>query len=319
MVAMINSAVAQAISVDQLEGMSHGFLTLSDLNGKHLADGEMTQTANSETVTSHLVFRFQDGSLYDDTTVYTQKGEFHLVNDHTVQRGPAFKEPMDTTIDTRAGSIKVRTIKDGQEKIIQEQFDIPPSTANGLLLTLLNHLQGRSATVDYVAITPKPRLVKLEISKMGEDRVRRGSINATLVNYVVKIHIPGIAGLLAPLVGKQPRDMKVSVIGGPVPSFVRFEGPLYAQGPVWRIEVTTPPALPGRFAPPKNQEQHAGAISSFCWSHAAWLTFAIAWKPSQPPSVGCRKETIVGFNRAAEQRTRLDEDCHAAEPRNVRC
>jgi hypothetical protein len=250
MAVTINSAVAQAISVDQLEGMAHGFLTLSDLDGKHLADGEVTQTADSGNVTSHLVFRFQDGSLYDDTTVYTQKGHFHLVSDHSVQRGPSFREPLDTTIDARSGSVKVRTLRDREEKIIQEQIDIPPSTANGLLLTLLNHLQGRGATVDYVAMTPKPRLVKLEISKMGEDRVRRGSINATLVNYVVKIHIPGIAGLLAPLVGKQPSDMKVSVIGGPVPSFVRFEGPLYAQGPVWRIEVTTPPALPGRFAPP---------------------------------------------------------------------
>jgi hypothetical protein len=54
---------------------------------------------------------------------------------------------------------------------------------------------------------------------------------------VVKVKIGGIAGLVAPLVGKQPPDLHVWIKGGEVPAFVKFEGPIYNGGPVWRVEL----------------------------------------------------------------------------------
>jgi DNA-binding IclR family transcriptional regulator len=42
----------------------HGFLALRSLDGKRLADGEMTQIAEGDRVTSRLIFRFKDGSVY---------------------------------------------------------------------------------------------------------------------------------------------------------------------------------------------------------------------------------------------------------------
>jgi hypothetical protein len=41
-------------------------------------------------------------------------------------------------------------------------------------------------------------------------------------------------------VGKQPPDTHVWILGGDAPTFVKFEGPLYSGGPVWRIELSSP-------------------------------------------------------------------------------
>jgi hypothetical protein len=62
--------------------------------------------------------------------------------------------------------------------------------------------------------------------------------------YVVRVEIGGIAGLLAHLTGKQPPDTRVWVLGGEAPAFVKSEGPLYAGGPIWRIELATPAGFP---------------------------------------------------------------------------
>ena len=59
-------------------------------------------------------------------------------------------------------------------------------------------------------------------------------------HYVVKVDIKGLAGLLAPLVGKQPPDSHVWILQGEAPAFVKSESPFFPDGPLWRIELTSP-------------------------------------------------------------------------------
>src|SRR3989440_9201819 len=91
---------ADQVPVRHAEGLMHGFLALRSVDGKRLADGEMTQIAESDRVTSRLIFRFKDGSVYNDTTIFSQRGAFRLLSDHLVQRGPSFKQHMDTSVET---------------------------------------------------------------------------------------------------------------------------------------------------------------------------------------------------------------------------
>jgi hypothetical protein len=221
----------------------HGFLALRTLDGRRLADGEMTQIAEGDRVTSRLIFRFKDGSVYDDTTIFSQRGAFRLLTDHLVQRGPSFKQPMETSVEASSGQVTVRyKDHDGKEKMLKERRDLPSDVANGLLFTLVKHIQPNvpQTTVSLVATTPKPRVVKLEILPEGEKAVTSGNIKHETVRYVVKVKIGGVAGLVAPLLGKQPPDTHVWVLTGNAPAFVKLEGPLYAGGPVWRIELATP-------------------------------------------------------------------------------
>jgi hypothetical protein len=233
----------EQVRVRHVEGLMHGFLALRTLEGKRLADGEMTQVAEGDRVTSRLIFRFKDGSVYDDTTIFSQRGAFRLLSDHLVQRGPSFDQPMETSVDVGSGQITVRyKDKDGEEKTLKERHDLPSDLANGLLFTLVKHIQPNvpQTTLSMVATTPKPRIVKLEILPEGEKAIASGNTKHETVRYVVKVKIGGIAGLVAPLLGKQPPDTRVWVLTGDAPAFVKLEGPLYAGGPVWRIELATP-------------------------------------------------------------------------------
>src|SRR5438552_3770811 len=99
---------AEQVPVRHKEGLMHGFLALLTLEGKKLADGEMTQVTEGDRLTADLIFRFKDGSIYEDKTTFTQKGHFRLLSDHLVEKGPSFKQPMETLIDASTGQVTVR-------------------------------------------------------------------------------------------------------------------------------------------------------------------------------------------------------------------
>ncbi len=237
-----NALFADTIPVRHTEGLIHGFLLVLTFEGKALADGQMTQDAQGDRVTNHLIFRFKDGSIYEDTTIFSQRGTFRLLSDHLIQKGPSFKRPVDTSIDASTGEVKVRyTEGKGKEKVIVQRMKLPPDVANGLLFTLMKDVNPSvpRTTVSMVATTPKPRLVKLAILPQGEEPFTIGSFRHKAMHYVVKVEIGGVTGFLARLMGKQPPDTHVWVLGGEAPAFVKSEGPLYAGGPIWRIQLAS--------------------------------------------------------------------------------
>ena len=186
-------------------------------------------------MTSRLVFRFKDGSLHDETAVFSQRHNFRLLSDHLVQKGPAFQHPMELSIDGFTGQVTVRsTGDDGKEKVVTVRFDLPPDVVNGLVLTLLKNIRSDvpQTKVSMVAATPKPRLVKLAITPQGEDLFSIGGASRKATHCVVKVEIGGAAGLVAPLLGKQPPDTHVWILGGEALAFVKSEGPLYFGGPI---------------------------------------------------------------------------------------
>ncbi len=247
----------EPVAVRYSEGLVHGFLTLSTLEGKTLAVGDLMQTADGDRVTSKLVFHFKDGSFRSEVAVFSQSHNFLLISDHVVEKGPAFKNPAETSIDVSTGETTVRYHdKDGNEKVESEHLDLPRTLANGLTFTLLKNIRPdvSETNLSMVVATPKPRLVKLLVTPQGEDSLSIGSSKRKATHYVVKMEIGGVAGLVAPLVGKKPPDTHVWILGGETPAFVKFEGPMYAEGPIWRIELTSPkwPAATGRTAKTNN-------------------------------------------------------------------
>jgi hypothetical protein len=150
---------------------------------------------------------------------------------------------METLIDAASGQVTVRYTDDhGQEQVLTEHLELPPDVANGILFTLLKNVQPsvHKATVSYVAATPKPRLVNLEIIPQGQEPFSIGSYTHKAMRYVVKVKIGGVAGAIARFMGKQPPDTQTWVLAGGAPAFVRSDGPLYGDGPVWRMELAIP-------------------------------------------------------------------------------
>src|SRR6202050_4438193 len=88
-----------------------------------------------------MILRFKDGSVNEETTVFSQRHNFRLVSDHLVQKGPAFKQPMDVSVDGSTGQVTVRySDNDGKEKTVTDRLKLPANVSNGMILTLLKNI-----------------------------------------------------------------------------------------------------------------------------------------------------------------------------------
>jgi hypothetical protein len=235
---------AEQVPVRHLEGVTLGFLVLRSLNGEVLAYGDLKQVANGDDglLVDDLQFRFKDGSFYEEITKFTQRGKFRLVSDQVVQKGPSFKQESESWIDAGTGKITVRIRDKGKEKMTSKHIDVPEDASNGLLFVLLKNVDPSApqTTVSFVAASTTPRVVKWNILPGLEKTIKVGLITHKTQQYIVKTKIEGVAGAVAPLIGKQPPDIHVWLVKSEAPTFVEFEGPLSQDSPVWRIEVTAP-------------------------------------------------------------------------------
>ena len=110
---------AAPVPVRFVEGSLHGFLVLSTLKEGPIASGDLLQVARDGEVKSRLVFHFKDGSVLDETVVFTQRNVFTLQSYHLVQRGPVFPEDTEISLERASGKyhVKTRAHKDGREKV----------------------------------------------------------------------------------------------------------------------------------------------------------------------------------------------------------
>ena len=230
---------ADPVRVRHLQGSTHGFLALKTLSGNTIAIGDVTQVVHGERVTSHLTFRFRDGSTDDETTTFSQHGVFRLLTDHHIQRGPSFPKPIDITIDAVKGQIAYRA-SDG--KILQDHLDLPDDVANGLPPNLLMNILPTTpeTKISFVASTAKPQVIHLSIKPEGDVPFTIGGLRRKATDFVVHVEIGGVKGVIAPLIGRQPSDYHIWIVTGATPAFIREEGQLYEGGPVWRIEQISP-------------------------------------------------------------------------------
>lgn len=233
---------AEPVAVVYPEGSVHGYLALRSLDGKLLAAGDLTQTIRNGTVTSRLVYRFKDGSLDDETAVYTQAGHFHLLRDHHIQKGPSFKKPTDLMVNTQTGEVTVRYMDDGKLKVDSSHMDLPADLSNGILLNIAKNLspQTPETKVTYLAATPKPRIVTLSFKPDGIDVFRSAGIRNKAQRFRIHVELGGLTGLIAPIVGKEPADSVAWVGAGYVPAFIKSESPLFLGGPLLRTELIGP-------------------------------------------------------------------------------
>jgi len=233
---------AAPIAVRYPEGPAHGFLVLRDRGGDALAHGELIQSLEPRVVVSRLVFRFDDGSLYDETVRFTQQKVFRLVGYRLVQRGPSFTETTDVSFDA-GGQYRVqrRAKPDAEVETADGRTSLPDDVANGMNAMLLKNLTPHaSGKVHMVAFRPKPTVIDVELAPEGVDPYLIGTERGTATRFLVRPRVGGMTGVLASVAGKQPPSLHMWIAQGEAPVLVRFEGPLYADGPTWTLELDAP-------------------------------------------------------------------------------
>jgi hypothetical protein len=236
-------ALAGPVLVRHTLGTVHGFLVQRNPDGQIVATGDSVQVAHGDQVTSRTTFTYKDGSVDEETTVFSQRQSFKLISDHHIQKGPFFTHPMDLMIDGRSGEVTVHTTgKDGKEVKYAEHMNLPLDVANGMVSQLIGNIKvgAQPTTVSMVVTTPKPRIVKLAISSVGDDSFAISGAAHKAMHCQIQIQIGGFAGMVAPLVGKAPPTIEIWEVGGEAPTFLREIGPTFEDGPVMTIELASP-------------------------------------------------------------------------------
>jgi hypothetical protein len=187
-----------------------------------------------------MTFHFKDGSLYDETVTFSQQRIFTMVAYRLVQRGPSFPEAVDVSLERKTAHYTTRSTSKGKEDVSDGRIELPPDVYNGMVAMLLKNLPpGQSEAVHYIAFTPTPRLIQVDLVVAGNQRVLVGDQARQAVLYAVKPKLGRVFGFFAALLGKTPADYACVILAKDVPAFVRCDGPLFLNGPIWRIELTT--------------------------------------------------------------------------------
>lgn len=235
MVALGSVASAELIPVRHIQRPMHRFMVARSENGDDIASGEFSQVVQGSEVTMRMTYRFVDGSVDDETTTYTQQDTFRLVQDHHIQKGPFFSRPVDFTVDAADGIATSRTTdKNGTIRVENKHIGMPHDLANGMVGTLLLNVPSntRPFRVGMLAPVGGGRLIQLLISSEGEQTVHLSG--QTLPATVFRIHpeLGGIVGMIARLLGLQPKDVMVWVLEGEEPAVAVIVGQLGGYGPV---------------------------------------------------------------------------------------
>ena len=232
------------IPVRFVEGSLHAYLGLRSLDGTLIASGDLVQISRSRTVESHMAFHFKDGSIFDERVVFTQQRAFKLEKYSLIYHGAAFTSDVDISLERSTGKYRVKTKKheEGKEEVLDGSLKLPLDVYNGgMVLIVAKNLSNEvGETVHTVAFTPTPRLIRLEFTPAGQQKALVGQLPMSTTHFVMKPQLGVWLKLISTLVGRTPPDNHAWIAFDQVPAFVKFEGPLYLAGPVWRLELLCP-------------------------------------------------------------------------------
>ncbi len=235
--------MAAVVPVRFAEGVTHGFLVLRSVDGAALAHGDLLQVGKDGDISKRMVFHFKDGSVFDENVTFTERGVYALKSYRLSESGPAFATDREISMTPATGAYRVTTKdhKGGGEKVLEGVLDLPPDVYNGMILTVVKDLaKGAREVIHFVAFTPQPKIIELELTPAGEQKVAVGETTRTAVHYILKPRLGVWLTFFATILRRMPEDLHAWILTGDVPAFVGFEGSLTTPGPVWRIELVSP-------------------------------------------------------------------------------
>jgi hypothetical protein len=129
--------------------------------------------------------------------------------------------------------------KNGKIRVESTHIDLPDDLTNGFVGTLLVNVPPNTAPFRVGILVPVfgGRLIRILISSDGEQPFQKAG--QTLEATVFRIHpeLGGFLGMIATLVGIQPKDVMVWVLEGEKPAVMRVVGQLGGFGPVISSEL----------------------------------------------------------------------------------
>jgi len=233
---------ASAVEVTELEATAHGFPVLLDSNGKKLANGEFVQFIDDGHLHIAITYSFERGDRTEEKAVFRQKPE--LIQEEWSWRelkGGQLVRHFAVDFKTQTATAQKRE-KDGL-KNWSEKIDVQAGRAfagYGFMLALQNLqprlLRGEQIELQAVGFTPTPKVVTVQISHAGVDRMKMSDRLLEGDRFVVHPKIGAIAGLLVHV-----PDTLIWLTKTPA-EFLRWEGPVAEPNdPIIRVDLVPGP------------------------------------------------------------------------------
>lgn len=241
----VNGALAQSSSTDQpsTDSAQHGFPAMLDTNGNKLADGEFSQWIEDGLLHVTIDYNFPDGRRIEEKSSLQQtprliQQEWSWTESRSGQTLRHFE------VDFKSGKATAEKQVGNQMKRWTKNIKVDPGrTFAGFAFVLAikrDHdrlANGEKITLQAAGLTPKPRVVSVEISYRGPDRLTMAGRTVPGEHFIVHPKVPTIAKLFV-----TAQDTHIWLTTPPAISFLRWQGPLVeAADPIVRVDL-----LPGR-------------------------------------------------------------------------
>ena len=238
--ALLLAAPARAVDLNYPQGDLHGFPSMSDEHGKLVANGELTQKKEGARLLVHAVWRFRDGRIAVEDDVLSVVPELAQESFRWVEtRGG--KEERRYEVNFKTGQAKVDKMVKGERKHWDEKLDLPAGKSFTGYSTALavsqerNPLAQKNSLVEitFVAFTPKPRTVTLQVSRSLGAHVRAAGRELSADLYTLHPKIPFPINVIA-----GAKDAHLWFTHSEPPALLRAEQNLVEKDdPIIRIDV----------------------------------------------------------------------------------
>ena len=228
--------------VPDLEGAVHGFPELLDLQGKKLADGEFTQWIEGGRLHVTIVYDYGGGHRVEERSVFQQEPKL-------VQESWSWSEFDNGQLlrhfemDFKTGKARAAKRKNNELKYWFRDIKVQPGTTFAgfgfalAIKTLHQRLvEGQTVQLQAVGVTPKPRLVTVEISYGGLDQMTMGGRTVEGGRFVIHPKLSWFIRLFIKV-----KDSRIWFTATRPIAFIRSENPVSEPtDPMVRVDV-----LPG--------------------------------------------------------------------------
>jgi hypothetical protein len=186
---------SQTVSPRHALGTLHGFPSMSDTNGRVIADGELTQERVGDRLLVKIRWVFSDGRAAEERDefkvdkVLTQR-RFSWVETRQGDELRRFE------VDFSSGTgLAVLHDEKGETNREESKLDLPAGRCftgygTALAVTELSPAAGEEARITFVAFTPKPRTVTLKVSRDKQDRLSVAGRPLDTDRYTLHPEIP---------------------------------------------------------------------------------------------------------------------------------
>jgi hypothetical protein len=228
--------------VMEIEAALHGFPEMFDLQGKKLADGEFTQWLQNDLL--HVTLSYDLGSAHRivEKTTFRQKPRL-VQEDWSWRESQSGKLLRHFELDFKSATVLAEKCTENKTNKWVESLKMEPGrtfAGFGFVLALKSVrdrlVAGEKVELKAVGFMPKPRVVSVELSYGGLERMAMAGRTITGDRFVIHPKVPAIAKAFV-----EVKDIHIWLTTPRPVGFLRSEGPLIeADDSVARIDL-----LPG--------------------------------------------------------------------------